>query len=282
MSESKPTAGSGSGRGPAAAGPVPWSRVVWPAEHGGWSLLAEPLALGLVAAPSPAGALVAAAAACGFLARQPLRFALGDRRRGRRYPRTAAAERALAALSLLGALALAGAWALARGPLPVAVALAAPLAAAALALDLGGRSREAAAESLAALALGGAAPAVALAAGWPLPHALALWAVAAARGVPTVLFVRARLRLDRGEAAARFWPLAAAALAAAVMAALAARGLLTAAAAWAMAALAARAAWGLSPARPRWSTARLGATEAALGGLLALGVGLAERLAGRP
>src|SRR5512132_874137 len=85
-------------RSPSAPSPaprVPWRRVVMPTEHGGWAFLGEPVLLGLLAAPSVAGALWALAAIAAFLTRQPLRLAAGDRRRGKRYPRTVQAEQAL-------------------------------------------------------------------------------------------------------------------------------------------------------------------------------------------
>lgn len=253
------------------------ARVVMPAEHGGWAFLGEPILLGLAVAPSWAGACVAFAALAGFLARQPLRLFLGDRRRGRRYPRTVLAERAFAALALLGAGALAAALVLARGPVLLALGCAAPLAATALALDLGLRSREAAAETLAALALGGTAAALALAAGRPAPFAFALWALLALRALPTIAFVRARFRLDRREPANPALALALHGAAVGGAFALAPAGFAPAPLLWAYGGLAARAAFMLSPWRPRWRPALLGAFEVAAGLALVALVALAAR-----
>jgi hypothetical protein len=261
--------------------PVPLARVVLPAEHGGWSFLAEPLALGLAAAATraswPACVLLAVAFAAGFLARQPLKLLLGDRRRGRRYPRTALAERAFAVLAAIAAAAVAGAVALAPHPFLPALALAAPVAALALAYDLAQRGREAAAELVAPLALAAAAPAMALAAGAAPLAAATLALLLVARAVPTVLYVRARLRLERGQPAGRTLALLAqvAGIAAAAFAPLA-PAVRVAAVAGTLT-LGARAAWGLSPARPRLTTKQLGALEAVLGGLYALAIGLAFR-----
>jgi hypothetical protein len=261
---------------PAPAAPS-LARVVLPAEHGGWAFLGEPIVLGLLLAPSWAGACVALAALAGFLARQPLRLFMGDRRRGKRYPRTTLAERAFAALALLGAAALAGALVLARGPLLPALGCAAPLAAAALALDLGQRSREAAAETLAALALGGVAAAIALAAGRAAPFAFALWALLALRALPTIAFVRARFRLDRREPSNPALALALHAGAIAGAFALAPAGFALAPLLWGYGALAARAAFMLSPWRPRWRPAWLGAFEVVAGLALVALVALAGR-----
>lgn len=262
---------------PSASSAPPLARVVLPAEHGGWAFLGEPILLGLLVAPSWAGACVALAALAGFLARQPLRLFLGDRRRGRRYPRTALAERAFAALALLGAAALAAALVLARGPLLLALAVAAPLGAAALALDLGLRSREAAAETLAALALGGTAAAVALAAGRGTPFAFALWALLALRALPTIAFVRARFRLDKRDPANPALALALHVAAAPAALAIAGPGFAPAPLAWGYGALAARAAWMLSPWRPRLRPAWLGAIEVVAGLVLVALVALAAR-----
>lgn len=255
---------SGPASPPAPAAP-PLARVVLPAEHGGWAFLGEPLLLGLLVAPSGAGACVALAALAGFLARQPLKLAAGDRRRGRRYPRTALAERAFAVLALAAALAVAAAVLLARGPVLLALGLAAVPAAVALALDLGLRSRDAATETLAALALGGSATAIALAAGAPRTAAFTLWALLALRALPTIAFVRARLRLDKGEPAHPAFALALHVAAVVAGLALVRAGLAPAGAAWGLALLAARAAWGVSPWRPRLRAAWLGVTEVAFG-----------------
>lgn len=251
------------------------ARVVMPAEHGGWAFLGEPILLGLLVSPSGSGACVAVAALAGFLARPPLRCFLGDRRRGRRYPRTELAERAFAVLALLAVAAAAGAIVLARGPVLLALGVAAALGTFALAFDLGLRSREAAAETFAALALGGTAAAMVLGAGRPVALAIALWALLALRSLPTIAFVRARLRLDKGESTNPALALGLHALAIGAGAALVRAGLAPVPAVAGLALLAARAAYGVSPWRPRLRVAWLGVTEVAFGlayvALLAVG-----------
>ncbi len=251
-----------------------------PAEHGGWAFLAEPIVLGLLVACSTAGLLLAAAAVSAFLARQPLRLFLSDRRRSRRYARTVVAERAFAACAVTGALALAGAVLLARGPALLALGLAAPLAASALALDLARRSRELAAELAAALALAAVAPAIALAGGRAVGPALGLWLILAARIVPSVLYVRARLRMERGEPAAIAPALVAHAVALAGALSLASRGLMPWLGAGAIALLGLRAVYGLSRLRPWLTTRQLGVSEVVFGALavLAIAAGVAFRL----
>jgi hypothetical protein len=62
----------------------PWRDVVLPREHGSWSLALEPLALGLLVAPSAPGGCLAVATLAGFLARRPLKIALRERDVARR------------------------------------------------------------------------------------------------------------------------------------------------------------------------------------------------------
>ncbi len=239
--------------------------VVVPTEHGGWSFLAEPILLGLLVAFSWSGALIALAALAGFLARQPLKLFVSDRQRGKVYPRTIVAERAFAVLAAVGAAALVGAGLLAGWRFAWALAAAAPLAALALWFDLGKRSRDAGAEISGALALGAVATAIALAGGLAAPRAFALWGVLAARAVPTILFVRARLRLEKGQPAGIAGALVAHVIAIGWAALLVWRQLSPGTVLFAMAILLARAAWGLSPMRPRLKTWQLGVAEIGVG-----------------
>jgi hypothetical protein len=229
--------------------------VALPPEHGGWGFLVEPLIVGLAIAPTGAGVAIAVAALGAFLARHPLKLALADRQRGRAYPRTRAAwafvflHAALVALALLLAASLASArfWA----PLLAA----APAALLQLRYDVRNRSRELAPELLGAAATGSAAAAIALAGGWRTGPALLLWLLLAARAAAAILYVRTRLRLDRGLAPDRLPALASHAGALVLVAALAGTGRVPWLCVLAFAVLLARAAHGISawrrPVRPQ-------------------------------
>ena len=99
--------------GPALRSPRSEFRsVALPSEHGGWGLTAEPALVGLIVAPSAAGACLAGAALTAFLVRTPLKVAAVDRRRHRSLARTRIAQRvatvelvALAALVVTAVLA---------------------------------------------------------------------------------------------------------------------------------------------------------------------------------
>ncbi|MDQ3917054.1 MAG: YwiC-like family protein, partial [Acidobacteriota bacterium] len=210
---------AGAGRG---AGGVRLKTIALPFEHGGWGISLEPVLLGLLAAPSPAGLWLALATMGAFLARHPLKIVAGDRRRGRQFARTTLARRFVL---LYGAVALAG-FALSVLTAPGylflwPLALAAPLASAQLFYDAAGRSRSLLPEVAGSTGMASVAAAVGIAGGLSLPVAFGLWAVLAARVVPTILYVRARLSELHGKEAARRPALLAHALALAFVAALA-------------------------------------------------------------
>jgi len=257
-----------------------WRRVVLPTEHGGWAFLAEPMLLGLLVAPSLSGALLTVAALAAFLSRQPLRTVLLDRRRGKRHPRTRVAERALAAALVVTAGAAAGAVLRAEGPVLLALGLISPFAATVLAFDLALRPRHLAAEVAGGLAVGGLASAIAIARGWPLAPAFALWVVLAARAAPSILYVRARLRLERGAPIRRSPPIGSALLGVLLGLWLAHEGLAPWLSVGALGLLALRAVHGLSRFRLRMRTWVLGVTEITFGLVTVLSVVLGMALEG--
>jgi hypothetical protein len=201
-SPQRPTAG----RSPAAARPRPALRAVaLPAEHGGWSLTAEPVALGLLVSWSWPGLALGVAAMVAFVARTPLKVVLVDRWRHRWLPRTrlalAVAATEVAVLAALVAAAAAGA----ERPFWVPLALAAPLVAVELWFDMRSRSRRAVPELSGAVGIGSVAAAIALAGGTDGGLAAGLWAVVAARSVAAIPYVRTQLARGRHHAGPR-WP----------------------------------------------------------------------------
>lgn len=229
--------------------------VALPAEHGGWGLLAEPLVLALVLAPSWAGCGIALGCVAAFLLQHPLKLALSDLRRRARYPRTGLALRVATGYAIAAAFGLAAAAAFAEGPFWAPLLLAAPLAALQLAYGARNRGRSLAAELAGATALAASAPAILLAANGATVDAAVIWALLAARSAGSILYIRARLRRDRGLGGSAAGPVGAQAASAAGVVALAAFGYAPWAAAVAFVLLLARAGWGLSPwhavVRPR-------------------------------
>jgi len=239
--------------------------VALPAEHGGWSFVLEPILLGLLLSPSAVGLLLAVAVFAAFLVRQPLKVMLVDWRRGRRYARTKLAERFVL---LYGGIALAGLVVVAASAgyivfFPLALAL--PLVLIQLAFDVTSRSRDWLPEVAGPTALASVASSIALAGGWSPEAALPLWAIVAARAVPTVLYVRARLRLEKGVAIISAPILVAHAAALIAVIGLAAAGLAPWLAAIALVILLLRAAYGLSSYRKPVPARIIGFQELAFG-----------------
>jgi hypothetical protein len=223
--------------------------IVVPAEHGAWGFLAEPLLLGLLVAPSRPAGLLALVAIAAFLARQPLRLLAGDILRRRAYPRTRWAAAFFVGFALVAAFFFVLAAHHASSGFWLPLALAAPLFAIQLAHDARNRGRALTAELSGAAAAGALATAIALASGWDPAAAWPLWALMAARSVPSVLYVRARLLLARrgSRPTAAVHAAHLAALAAGTSLALAGRAPRLAVVA--LAALSLRSVHGLSPRR---------------------------------
>jgi hypothetical protein len=173
---------------------VRWRRVALPAEHGGWSLTLEPVLLGLLVEPSWSGVLLGVAALFAFLARTPLKLALGDRRRGRRLERTAIAERIAVLYLIVVAAATAGSIVTARASFWLPLAAAAPVVGIAFAYDVRSLGRRLAPELLGAVGIGSVAAAIVLAGGGAAGDAAGMWLVVAARAAAAIPHVRVQLR----------------------------------------------------------------------------------------
>jgi hypothetical protein len=238
--------------------------VALPASYGSWSLVSEPILLGLLAAPSWAGLLLALAGFLTFLLDQPLKIILTDRQRGRQYARTRLAFRVALTYLILTAVCFAAAiWLVGLWP-TMPLILAVPLLVVFVIYDQRpGRWWQA--ELSAPTAFSAISAAIALAAGWDLAPALALWAVMIARSVPAVLYVRARLRLAKGKEAQSGPAMGAHMLALVAVALLVILRLSPPTAVLAFLILLLRAAIGLSPYRRDYPPMTLGWIETGIG-----------------
>lgn len=185
--------------GAAPSAPVSWKRILLPPEHGSWSFLLEPILLGVLVSPSGAGAALGIAAVAAFFTRQPLKLALSDRRRGKRHPRTAAAEGVALAFGSVATLALAVALAAGGSRVALPLLAAAPLGLVQVIYDARRETREIAPELAGSSALAAFAPAMALADGWTLSAALGLWLILLTRSIPSILYARTMVRRLHGE-----------------------------------------------------------------------------------
>ncbi len=244
--------------------------VALPPEHGAWGFLLEPIVVGLGVAPSWAGLLLSLGVLGAFLLRHPLKIAYQDRRHGRRYARTTLAERVALFYAAAAAIGLAGGLLIAGPEVLLPVSLAAPLALLLLVSYAQNRGRDLWPQMAGAGALAGTATAVALAGGAATGPALALWAILLGRSVPSILYIRARLRLEKGKPLAVAPVVAANLLAVGGVTALAAGGVAPLLAVIALAILLARALHGLSPWRRRVRVQTLGFLELGFGALTVL------------
>jgi hypothetical protein len=239
--------------------------VALPSEHGGWSFLVEPLLLGLLVAFSRPGVLLCVAAVGAFLAHQPLKTAIKDAKAGRRAPRTVWARRFALGYGLTAAVAFAGVLAVAPPRFLLVLAAALPFAAVQLYLDAKNRSRALAAETCGAIALATTAPAIAALQGWPLGLLAGLWLLPVARALPSILYVRARLKLEHGKPAPQTPSLAAHGAAVVAVAAAARADLVPWLAEVALGVLLLRSVHGLSPWRIGRTAKAVGMQEIAFG-----------------
>jgi hypothetical protein len=221
--------------------------IALPVEHGAWGFLFEPLVAAILIAPSVGAPWIALLYIAAFLARQPLKFLLGDWQAGRNLPRTRIALRFALIYSAFAALGLAGGlfYAPTESFLPL-VALA-PFVVYLMARDVARQTRQLLPEIIGATALSSSAVVLALAANWTFGAALAIWAVMLARLVPSILYVRARLRLAKGKEASAVTAIGAHHLAIVAVAVLAYLNLISILPVLMMAFLTARAIHGLSP-----------------------------------
>lgn len=259
------------------AGNVRLRAVALPAEHGGWSLLLEPIILGLLLVVSPAGLFLSVAALAAFLTRHPLKLALNDLRRQRKSARTPFAIGFAMFYGVAAVLAVAAASRLGGMPplLPLLCAL--PLMLVQLLYDSFGRSRSLAAEMAGVISTGAFAGAIVIAGGWPTATAFALWGIIAARSVPTVLYLRARLRLLRRKPASRTAVVVSHVAACAAAIVLAWRGLVPMLAILSTVMLLVRAVVGFAESGKRVSAKRLGVRELCLGALVVFMVAIGYR-----
>ena len=242
-------------------------RLILPTEHGSWGFLLEPVVAGLAVAFSPSGSWIALMVIGAFLTRQPLKFLLlGLAGKGFREQSLAAFYLTLlfGSLFVLG-LAAAAATAAPSSFYPFLAVL--PLAAYQIFCDVTRRGRELLPEMTGATAISSSAAAIAIAGGMPWPHALALWVVFIGRQIPSIIYVRTRLRLDKGKRARLIEPVSAHFLGLGAVGMMAATGFASYLTLAMFVVLLGRSVHGLSPYRKRVKAMRIGIAEVIYGTL---------------
>ena len=249
---------------------IPTSRIILPTEHGSWSFLFEPIVVGCALAFSAAAPWIALIMIGAFFARQPLKTAYVARKN------PVVSGTATKLVIVFGALALAGAIGAALTAdgwwvfYPFAVA--APLALQQAVLDLSKKSRDILAELTGAVAISSSVAAIALAGGLGWPAAVALWAVFVGRFIPSILYVRNRLQLEKGKQFDRAQPIASHLISLLMIVGLAMIGFASWLTVGMFLFLAIRCVHGLSPYRAKMKAMKIGVWEVIYGTLTVVSI----------
>jgi len=252
-------------------------QIAVPTEHGGWSFLLEPIVAGLLIAFSVGGLWISLSILGAFLCRQPLKVLIADRIGMRVRERAKAAilflfiYASVTTIGVLGAVISSG-----REPLlPFAFVL--PLVAYQIFNDVSRRGRQLLPEVSGAVSISASAAAIALAGGLTWPLAASLWVIFVARSIPSILYVRNRLLLEKGKPYSRTAPTVAHIAVVAIVAVLTYFGLTSFLASGVMLVLLWRSVTGFSPDRKKLKAMQIGIWEIVYGTLTVLLVAVGFR-----
>jgi hypothetical protein len=243
-----------------------------PTEHGSWSFLFEPTVAALAIAFSVGGLWVALMTLGAFLCRQPLKILIADRIGMKDRGRAQAASaflllyRSILAIGFVGTILVSG-W---LPLMPYAVVL--PLIAFQIFSDVLRKGRQLLPEVSGAVTISASAAAIALAGSQSWAIAATLWVIFVSRAVPSILYVRNRLLLEKGKNHSTAIPNAAHIAALIVVCVLSYYGLSPALTIFAMLMLLWRAVAGLAPGRKKLKTMQIGVREIVYGALTVLSV----------
>lgn len=241
------------------------SRIVLPIEHGSWGFLFEPLVAASAVAFSAAALPLSVMVISAFMMRRPLQIFLADRLAGRSLPQTRIAFQFVLIFFAVFAAGLAGSFLTSPLVAFLPFAVVAPFALYQIYCDASRKNRELAAELTGAFVMSSSAAAIAVAGGFAWPQAAAVWVFFIARFVPSILYVRSRLRLEKGKPFSFAVPTAAHLAALAAVALLWNAGFLPLLAGTVFAVLLARSVIGLSRFRRPAKAMKIGVWEVIYG-----------------
>lgn len=240
------------------------SQIALPTEHGSWGFLLEPLVAALVIAFSSGGIWISIMVIGAFLARRPLQVFINQRNAPAGEIK-AAALKFFGVFSLFAAIGLAAALVTSSLAVLIPLATALPVAIFQLYIESTARGRQLVAELAGALVMPASAASIILAGGGGWPFAAAVWFLFAARFVPSILYIRNRLNLEKGKAISMILPAVAHVAALISVSLIAFTGYLPMLAIPAFALLLGRSIYGLSRYRKRVKAMKIGVSEVAYG-----------------
>ncbi len=174
-------------------------QISLPTEHGSWGFLFEPIVVALAIGPSFSGLAIAVMTIGAFLARQPLKVLIIDRLGQKNSARARAAVNFLILFSAISAAGFASTLYLTgiRPLMPFILVL--PFAAVQIYFDGSRKSRGLLPELLGGVSISASSAAIMLAGGASVFAAAAIWILMIARLIPSIIYIRNRLRLEKGK-----------------------------------------------------------------------------------
>ncbi len=246
--------------------------IALPVEHGSWGFVFEPLTAALLIAFSVSAVWISLLVVGAFLMRQPLKVLLTDWQAKRNLPQTAVALKFTLFYGAIFLFGLAGSLFFVKSESFLPFLFILPLAAYQIYCDASRQSRQLLPELTGAIAISSSVAVIALADNWTLGAALALWSIFVARLISSILYVRNRLRLEKGKEFSNFIPISAHIFALLLVGILAFNGLSSGLTVLMFAVLLGRSAIGLSPYRKKVKAMKIGVWEVVYGTLTALSV----------
>lgn len=248
----------------ASARKIKLSQIALPTEHGSWGFLLEPLVAALALAFSSGGFWISIMVIGAFLARRPLQVFIAQRKAPGDEMRMAALK-FVVLFSFVAAIGLVLVLLTSSLAVLIPLATALPVAVFQLYIESTTRGRQLVAELAGALVMPASAASIILADGGGWPFAAAVWFFFAARFVPSILYIRNRLNLEKGKASSMILPAAMHAGAFISVALVAFAGHLPMLVIPAFAVLLARSIYGLSRYRRRVKAMKIGVSEVVYG-----------------
>ena len=176
--------------------------IALPTEHGGWSLLLEPLILGLILAFSWVGLCFAFALLLGFLTHQPAKIFIKDLIKQRQTRRSQVSLYFLVGYGLVGLILALPALISAPSLLWWMLLVLTPFIIVQLTYDFQNKSRELIPELCGAIALSGTVSLITILGKLSWQVSILLWLLVGLRAITSIFFVRTLFRKQRGKPAA--------------------------------------------------------------------------------
>ncbi len=243
------------------------SAVALPNEHGSWGFLLEPLVAGLAIAPSSGAPWIALLAIGAFLMRQPIKVIFAGGIAARDRPQARMAIRFIIAFALVFFFGAIGCVFFVRPISLIPFVIALPFASYQIICDANRKSRNLLAEIFGSIAISSPIAVMAMADNWPISKAAAIWSVMIVRLIPSILYVRNRLNLEKGKVFSRILPVGTHICAFLLITVLAINGLIPYLPVLMFAVLLIRSIIGLSPLRRRVKAMKIGIGEVIYGTL---------------